>query len=137
VERVPVSEGLFELNDAGEGHLIGARCGACGRWHFPASADCPYCAGEQCQARPLSTQGTLCLFTTVTNRPPGYEGEVPFGFGVIELAEGLRVITRLSATDAERLRFGMPMRLEFVRLHVDGDGREVVTYSFAPAEASR
>jgi uncharacterized OB-fold protein len=132
VERLPVTTGLFELNEAGDGHLLGGLCVRCSHWHFPATPDCPYCAAEDCQTRALSRRGTLCLFTTVTHRPPGYQGELPFGFGVVELPEGLQLITRLSETDPQRLSFGMPMRLEFVTLHVDEDGREVVTYAFAP-----
>ena len=31
--------------------------------------------------------------------PPGYLGEVPFGFGVVELDEGLRVLGRLTESD--------------------------------------
>ena len=60
------------------------------RVHFPAAPDCPYCSAEGCDERELSERGTLCLFTMVVNRPPGYGGEVPFGFGVVELPEGLR-----------------------------------------------
>ena len=71
------------------------------------------------------------------NRPPGYAGEVPFGFGVVELPEGLRLITRLTEADPAALRFGMAMRLAIVPLHVDEQGREVVTYAYAPAEDAR
>ncbi len=130
--RIPVTSGLFTLGDDSSGHLIGGRCGRCDRWHFPAAADCPYCSAEGCQPGPLGARGTLWLFTTVTNRPPGYVGEVPFGFGVVELPEGLRVIARLTAANGDRLRCGMPMRLCFVPLHIDDEGREVVTYAFTP-----
>jgi uncharacterized OB-fold protein len=129
---VPVTAGLFELEADGRGRLLGGACGACGRLHFPATADCPYCSAEGCTTRALSGQGTLCLFTTVINRPPGYSGAVPFGFGVVELPEGLRIIARLTETDPERLAFGIPLRLTFVPLHVDEEGRQVMTYAFAP-----
>ena len=129
---VPVTAGLFELDAEGGGRLLGGACGACGQLHFPATRDCPYCSNEGCTTRALSGEGTLCLFTTVVNRPPGYSGEVPFGFGVVELPEGLRVIARLTETDPERLAFGMPVRLTFVPLHVDAAGRQVITYAFAP-----
>jgi uncharacterized protein len=132
MELVPVTTGLFELAADGRGQLLGGHCGACARMHFPATANCPYCSADTCEARPLSPYGTLCLFTTVVNRPPGYAGDVPFGFGVVELPEGLRVIARLTETDPGRLAFGMRVRLAFVPLHVDGDGRQVMTYAFAP-----
>ena len=65
--------------------------------------------------------------------PPGYAGPVPFGFGVVELTDGLRVITRLELGDGPEARFGLPMRLELVDLAVDDDGATIVTYAFAPA----
>jgi uncharacterized OB-fold protein len=133
-EQVPVSAGLFALTPgvADAGHLLGGICGACKRVHFPASRDCPYCGAEDCRAEALSRRGALWLFTTVTNRPPGYAGEMPFGFGVVELPEGVRLITRITEIDPARLAFGMAMRLCFVPLHLDADGREVITYAFAP-----
>jgi uncharacterized OB-fold protein len=129
---VAVKDGLFELGADGGGRLFGGYCAACARYHFPASGDCPYCSAQGCERRALSPRGRLCLFTTVVNRPPGYAGEMPFGFGVVELPEGLRVIARLSETDADRLAFDMAVRLTFVPLHVDEQGQQVVTYAFAP-----
>lgn len=133
MQRIAIHEGLFTE----QGELLGAHCPDCDRWHFPADPDCPYCSGERCETRPLSGTGTLWLFTGVTNRPPGYLGEVPFGFGVVELPEGLRIITRLTEADPARLRFAMPMMLVIVPSHVDDAGREVMTYAFAPAEGAR
>ncbi|MEO8606050.1 MAG: OB-fold domain-containing protein [bacterium] len=132
---VPVHEGLFTTEDGGR--LLGARCAACGRWQFPAAPDCPYCSADVCETGPLSPTGTLCLFTGVLNRPPGYLGDVPFGFGVVELPEGLRIISRLTEADPGKLRFGMPVRLAIVPLHLDEDGQPVMSYAFAPDEAPR
>lgn len=133
MQRVAIHDGLF----TDDGKLLAAHCPDCGRWHFPADADCPYCSAERCETRTLAGTGTLWLYTGVRNRPPGYEGEVPFGFGVVELPEGLRIITRLTEPDPAALRVGMPMCLAIVPLHVDAVGREVVTYAFAPAEGGR
>ena len=129
---IPVTGGLFELAAEGGGRLLGGFCASCSRYHFPAGDNCPYCSATGCMARALSDHGRLCLFTTVVNRPPGYSGEVPFGFGVVELPEGIQLIARLTETDPERLAFGMPMRLTFVPVHVDDEGRDVITYAFAP-----
>jgi uncharacterized OB-fold protein len=72
----------------------------------------------------------------VTASPPGYEGEVPFGMGVVELPEGVRVITRLTESDPGALLVGQPMELHVVPLHRDAEGNDVVTYAFTPVEAS-
>jgi uncharacterized OB-fold protein len=72
----------------------------------------------------------------VTAPPPGYRGAVPFGFGVVELPEGVRVITRITEADPSRLRRGQAVRLEIVPLHEGDDGRPVVSYAFGPAAGS-
>jgi uncharacterized OB-fold protein len=133
-ERVAVTEGLFA--DDGEPRLIAGFCFGCERFHFPRFASCPYCSAEGCVERPVGPRGVLRLFTTVVNRPPGYRGDVPFGFGVVELPEKLRVISRLTENRVEQLRVGQAMRLVVTPLHVDDEGREVVTYAFAPAEGA-
>ena len=48
----------------------------------------------------------------MTAAPPGYNGPVPYGFGVVELdGIGLRVVGRLTEADPARSRAAMPMRL--------------------------
>jgi uncharacterized OB-fold protein len=127
----PVQEGLFT-----DHRLIGGRCGACGRHHFPAALICPYCGAAEVARVELSETGTLWGWTAVTAAPPGYAGEVPFGFGVVELPEGLRVISRIEEADPGRLSFGAPVRFALAPVHTDEDGTEVVTYTFAPAEGT-
>ena len=125
--------GIFVTGtDTGVGKTVVA--GAIANWFMRRQKKVAVCkiAATGCVPRALSDHGRLCLFTTVANRPPGYSGEVPFGFGVVELPEGMQLIARLTETDPERLAFGMPMRLTFVPVHVDDEGREVITYAFAP-----
>jgi uncharacterized OB-fold protein len=124
----PVHEGLFT-----DDHLLGGRCTACSRYHFPAAAICPYCGATEVTRVALSDTGTLWGWTAVTAPPPAYQGDVPFGFGVVELPEGLRVISRIEQADPTRLSFGMPVRFATAPLHTDEDGTTVVTYTFVPA----
>ena len=109
----PVQPGLF--TDEG---LIGGACGACGRRHFPRATICPWCGclGEVTEVT-LSSEGTLWGWTAVNAAPPGYEGPVPYGFGVVELpADGIQVVTRLVGSDPALLAEGMPMRFRVVPL---------------------
>ena len=131
---VPVRAGLFDTGD--EPCLLGSRCRACAAHHFPRHATCPYCGADEVEEVRLSRRGALWAYTAVTAAPPGYRGEVPYGFGVVELPEGLRVVTRLTEPDPTALGFGQPMELVVVPLHHDDDGNEVVTYAFRPAGAA-
>jgi uncharacterized OB-fold protein len=83
----------------------------------------------------LTGNGRLWSWTAVTTAPPGYGGEVPYGFGVVELPEGLRVVARLTEADPSRLEAGQPMALVVIPIGVDAEsGRPVVTYGFAPRD---
>ena len=128
--RVPVHDGLFTTGD--EPRLLGSRCGSCGGHHFPRHETCPYCSADDVEPIELSTTGTLWSWTAVTAPPPGYHGTVPFGFGVVELSEGIRVITRITESDPTALRQGQPMTLVVAPLLVAEDGTEIVTYAFGP-----
>jgi uncharacterized OB-fold protein len=124
---VPVRDGL--LADGEPPRLLGSRCRTCGGHHFPRHQTCAYCSSEDVEAVELSPTGTLWTWTAVTAPPPGYQGDVPYGFGVVELPEGLRIVTRLTEPDVARLRAGQAMHLVVAPLHDD-----VVTYAFAPED---
>jgi uncharacterized OB-fold protein len=111
--------------------LLGARCTVCTNHHFPRLDQCPYCGHESVEPVALSEHGTLWGWTTVENAPPGYLGTVPYGFGVVELPEGLRVITRLAVPTAD-WTFGQPMHLRIVELGTGTDGETVRTWEFTP-----
>jgi uncharacterized OB-fold protein len=132
-DTVAVHDGLFREED-GVAILVGGRCRACTRHHFPLLTTCPYCSSQEVEEAALPGDGTLWSWTAVTAAPPGYRGEVPYGFGVVELpAVGLRVITRLTEPDPARLAAGQAMTLRVVPLHTDDEGRTVTTYAFGPA----
>jgi uncharacterized OB-fold protein len=123
---------LFRFDDDGGIRLLGGFSPSSGKHHFPLLPACPYTGADDVEPVELSDHGTLWGWTAVTAAPPGYEGDVPFGFGVVELPEGLRVITRITEADPGRLEFGMPMHLVVATLHTDDDGTQVVTYAFQP-----
>jgi uncharacterized OB-fold protein len=128
----PVVEGVFAAEPP---TLLGARCSGCGEHHFPRLEQCPYCGHEAVVPVALSSTGTLWGWTTVLTPPPGYLGTVPYGFGVVELPEGIRVITRLSVPD-ESWTFGQPMQLRIVELGSTADGEPVSTWEFTTLESA-
>ncbi len=101
-----------ELRVDGSCVLVGGFCASSGLYHFPLQDCCPYTGAFDIERAELATTGSLWGWTTVTTAPPGYEGPVPYGFGVVELdGSALRVITRLTESDPARLAFGARMRL--------------------------
>jgi uncharacterized OB-fold protein len=118
----PVREGLFTTDPPA---LIGGRCRACGTLRFPALDVCPSCQSDACEQAALSTTGTVFTFTVVHMAPPGYRGEAPYAYGVIELPEGLRVTTTLLADDLDAIEIGDGCSFELLTL---GDAVQSFAY---------
>ena len=85
----------------------------------------------------LSRRGRLWAWTTQEFPPPAppYTGPsgaafVPYGVGYVEVADEVRVETRLTKTTG--LTIGMDMELVLVPFRTDADGNEVVTFAFRP-----
>ncbi|AGB22481.1 putative nucleic-acid-binding protein containing a Zn-ribbon [Mycobacterium sp. JS623] len=108
--------------------LIGSTCGSCGATAFPVQQRCPKCsAGEMSQVL-LPRRGTLVAWTT-QGFPPGppYKGPTgkdftPFGVGLVELGDVIRVEGRLTENDPAKLEFGMPVELTVIPFTTDATG---------------
>jgi uncharacterized OB-fold protein len=135
MSRVALKEGLLSsIEPANDPHLLAARCGACRQLHFPASDTCPYCSADRCTIVELGQRAILYVHTIVERPPPGYRGTVPYGFGVVELPERIRILSRLIASRFDLLCEGAPMRLVLEDLFEDDSGRTVVGWAFAAEE---
>jgi uncharacterized OB-fold protein len=135
--RVPLKAGLLSsIEPAEDPRLLAARCRECRQLHFPATAFCPYCGGSDCETARLSSRGTLYAHTAVEKPPPGYRGSAPYGFGVVELPEGIRIVSRLTESRVDHLSFGMAMHLVLDDVFVDDAGDCVVGWAFAPEAKS-
>jgi len=122
--------------------LIGSQCGGCGATTFPVQQRCPRCSGPDMNELLLPRRGTVVAWTT-QGFPPGppYAGPtgkdfVPFGMGLVQLGDLIRVEGRLTENDPAKLQFGQEVELTMVPLTTDEEGNEVLTYAFAPMGAS-
>jgi uncharacterized protein len=125
---------------ADEPQLIGGRCPSCAAVTFPLGPSCPRCGTPDPERHLLPRQGTLWTWTTQEFLPkePYAGGETletfrPYGVGLVQLGDEVRVEARLTESDPAKLEFGMAVELAIVPFRVDGDGTEVMTYAFRPA----
>ena len=135
-DRVPVADGLFRWTDD-DAALVGSRCAGCGAHYFPTSLSCrnPTCDDKSVAEVLLGRHGTVYSYTVQVYRPPALfrmEPFAPYAIGLVELAEGLRVMGKLTGCAPEEIRIGMPVALTVEALYTDEGGREVLTYAYAP-----
>ncbi|MCZ8131703.1 MAG: OB-fold domain-containing protein [Steroidobacteraceae bacterium] len=133
---IPVVDGLFDVQD-GAPALVGAKCTACGTHYFPRRARCsnPACNGAEAAPVRLGPRGVLYSWSVQAYRPPplfGMDPWAPYAIGLVDLPEGVRVMAMLTGAPPEAFQIGSPMQLRLEPLRVDADGREVLTWKFAP-----
>ena len=94
------------------------RCESCGLLQFPPRPVCPACHSDRLHWVPLSGHGQLYTRTRIHAAGGTFSWMTPYSVGVIDLDEGLRVLTRLLHS-ASRLSPGSAVQLVVLR-HTDG-----------------
>jgi uncharacterized OB-fold protein len=123
---------------ADEPQLIAGRCADCQAIAFPVATSCPRCGSTAVDEHLLPRRGTLWTWTTQDFLPkePYASGETdetfrPYGVGLVQLGDEVRVEARLTEADPAKLDFGMEVELVVVPFREDGD-TTTVTFAFKP-----
>jgi len=76
-------------NALSEQRIVLQTCGGCRKTVFYPRVCCPYCQSDSLEWGEVSGHGRVVSHTTI-HRPhhPGFDDEVPYVFGAIELTEG-------------------------------------------------
>ncbi len=104
--------------DAARRHeLLLQYCTRCDRAiHYPRVA-CPHCGGAQLDWRRASGRGTLYSFTVVeSNAPSAFIADMPYVVAIVQLEEGVRMLSNVVESDPGELRCDLPVEVVFERL---------------------
>ena len=100
---------------AADGTLVLQRCRQCGQFQFYPRAMCTSCAGEP-EWVEASGRGTLHTFTVIRqNKSPAFASLVPYAVGIVELEEGVRMMSNIIGCPIEDLRIGMPLEVVLLK----------------------
>ncbi|MGW6400174.1 bifunctional MaoC family dehydratase N-terminal/OB-fold nucleic acid binding domain-containing protein [Streptomyces sp. NPDC055134] len=116
-----------------EHRLLIQCCEGCGTLRFPWLPGCGACASQDWGTVEASGEGTVFSYV-VMHHPPFPAFDPPYAVGLVELAEGVRIISNVVGVPYDKVRIGMPVRLEFLRVDEElelpvfraGDGSGVV-----------
>ena len=137
--QLPIKDGLFatSLTPLENVRLAGSKCADCGEVALGTVTTCPNCAGTSMTPIKLADEGKLWTYTVIRNRPPGdFKGPSPFepfGEGLVELPDGIRVLSPL-AGNVDSFTIGMKMKFEACKLYQNADGADVIAFRFAAAK---
>ena len=114
-----------------QGKIMATRCKACGKEYYPPQVDCSSCLKSDVEWFECPTEGKLAAFTQISVLPEHFampSPAVPFGkakltaspVGLLEVADGIRIMGWVPKTAPDDLRVGERMK---ANAHSLKDGR--------------
>lgn len=92
---MPDSDSREYWEGVARGELRIQRCDACQRSIFYPRSLCPHCFAEQLSWVTATGKGTIYAYTVVHQAFGPFAENVPFVIGIVELEEGVRMLTRI------------------------------------------
>lgn len=105
-----------------EGKIMGSKCRKCGALALPPRPICVSCYSSELEWIEFRGDGKLEAFTGIVVAPPamakeGFGRNNPYVVGVVKLAEGVNVVSRITGVDAKKpegIKVGLPLKAEFL-----------------------
>ena len=96
------------------GELRFQRCSDCRSWRHVPRDMCAECGSWNWSWERSSGRGTVFTWTVATRAmDPAFEEDVPFAPTVVELEEGVRLLSHVVDCSPDELAIGMPVEVEF------------------------
>jgi uncharacterized protein len=94
--------------------LLIQQCEECGSYRYPPRSICPNCFSLHARWHTSSGRGEVYTFT-VARVPltPDWAPDVPYVIGVIQLDEGVRIVSNIVGCKPEDVAIGMPVEVTF------------------------
>ncbi|MFJ3231285.1 bifunctional MaoC family dehydratase N-terminal/OB-fold nucleic acid binding domain-containing protein [Streptomyces sp. NPDC086787] len=136
--------GFWEGVDRHE--LLIQRCTGCGTLRHPWLPGCNSCGCLDWDTVRASGEGTVYSYV-VMHHPPFPAFDPPYAVALVELAEGVRMVSNVVGVPYDKVRVGLPVRVEFRRYDdestagsegaggVQGDGVLLPVFRAAEGEA--
>ena len=102
----------FYWEGALRGELLGQACGACGKLRHPPRPMCPYCHAVERKVVRLSGRGAIYSWIVPRHPAPVGFAEPPI-VALVELEEGIRIVSNVVDAAPGQVRQGLPVEVGF------------------------
>ena len=118
-EPVASRDSAFFWQGLRENQLLGQHCDGCQRFRHPPRPACPHCGSFDWSAVPLSGRGSVHAWIRPQHPPMPMFGD-DYVVALIELDEGIRLLSNLCEVGAGEIRTGMPVEVFFIDVGESG-----------------
>ena len=110
---VATDDDRFYFDGWQQSRLLVQRCRRCEALRHPPSPSCPSCGDAGWDAVEVSGSGVV--YSYVIPRKPSLGGLLPSPIvALIDLSDGVRVVSNLVGIEPAEVSFGLPVQLEFL-----------------------
>lgn len=102
-----------------QGELRIQRCDSCSKAVFYPRSICPHCFADQLSWMVASGKGTIYSYTIAHQAFGSFAADAPFVVALIELEEGVRMMSRLLDAPRERVTVGAAVMVTFEKVEED------------------
>ena len=117
----------FFWNGLKENKLLIQRCGGCGELRHPPRPMCPNCRSLDWETIEASGKGTIYSYV-MPHQPRVPFFDYPYVVALIELEEGVRIVSNLTDIDPADITVGLPVQRYFQSYDND-----LVLHQFRPS----
>lgn len=103
----------FWFEAAAEHRLVIQRCASCGELRHPPGPACPHCGSFEWDTVESAGRGTVYSFV-ITHHPQVPAFDYPLPIGLIELDEGIRLVSNVIDVEPDEVHIGMRVEVTFV-----------------------
>jgi uncharacterized protein len=113
-DPVFMPDAAFFWEGAARGELLGQRCADCQRLLHPPRPMCPSCRSVRREIVKLSGRGAVYSWIVPRHPPPVGFADAPI-VTLVELEEGIRLVSNLIEVAPEAVHAGLPVEVCFAR----------------------
>ena len=115
-----------------QGKLLGGRCIKCGKVHLPPRPLCDNCYSKDFEWTEIPSRGKLVTYTVIHIAPSQFQSMAPYAMGIIELANGLRLLGMINGMAPEQIKMGMELKMDFGTCTANQPWPQWPRYCFKP-----
>ena len=110
--------------------LRGNHCTNCKTNYFPPRVFCPHCRRKgKLVSKDMPREGKIISFTEVFVGPVGFENETPYFLALIDLENGVTLLSQIVDSPREKIKTGARVKKMFRKIQ-DNDTEGVINYGY-------
>jgi|SRR5699024_115737 len=98
-----------------DGKLLIQYCNDCNRYIYYPRICCPHCMSSNFEWKESNGRGRVYSYTIVRYGAPGFQEDVPYIVALVELNEGVRMITNIIDCNLNDIKCDLLVEVDFIK----------------------